>query len=235
MASNTPFPPRSSVGFGRGAIASGSQQPQQSHTLGAAAAQQQRERERVERERLERERLEREKASQQVQFGDLSEEQREEVQEAFNLFDMDRDGHLDYHELKVAMKALGFDLPKNEIQQILTTRGIPTQNLKTSSKVPQTAPPSLVGTNKLLLPRPTFETLMASMILNRDPRDEILRAFDLFDENRTGKIGLDDLRRVARELGEQLSEEDLAAMIDEFDLDGDGMIDRDEFVGICLG
>jgi centrin-3 len=27
----------------------------------------------------------------------------------------------------------------------------------------------------------------------------------------------------------------LVAMIEEFDLDGDGAISRDEFVGICLG
>lgn len=76
---------------------------------------------------------------------------------------------------------------------------------------------------------------MAARILARDPRDEILRAFELFDEGGKGKISLDDLRRVARELGEGLQEEELVAMIEEFDLDGDGMIDREEFLGICLG
>lgn len=76
---------------------------------------------------------------------------------------------------------------------------------------------------------------MAHRILTRDPREEILRAFDLFDEGGKGKITLQDLRRVARELGEGLQEEELAAMIEEFDLDGDGAIGKDEFVGICLG
>jgi centrin-3 len=33
------------------------------------------------------------------------------------------------------------------------------------------------------------------------------------------------LRRVARELGETLREEELVAMIEEFDRDGDGQID----------
>lgn len=41
----------------------------------------------------------------------------------FQLFDLDKDGHIDYHELKVAMKALGFDLNKQEILNILRTNG----------------------------------------------------------------------------------------------------------------
>jgi len=75
---------------------------------------------------------------------------------------------------------------------------------------------------------------MSQRILARDPRDEILRAFELFDEGAKGKITLQDLRRVARELGEGLEEEELVAMIEEFDLDGDGAISREEFVDICL-
>ena len=75
---------------------------------------------------------------------------------------------------------------------------------------------------------------MAQRILARDPREEILRAFELFDEGGKGKINLGDLRRVARELGEGLEEEELSAMIEEFDLDDDGAISREEFLGICL-
>lgn len=75
---------------------------------------------------------------------------------------------------------------------------------------------------------------MAERILDRDPADEVMRAFELFDEGGKGKINLQDLRRVARELGEGLEEEELAAMIDEFDLDGDGAISKEEFLGICL-
>ena len=40
------------------------------------------------------------------------------------------------------------------------------------------------------------------------------------------------MKRVARELGENLSEEELQAMIDEFDRDQDGMISSDEFMYI---
>ena len=40
------------------------------------------------------------------------------------------------------------------------------------------------------------------------------------------------MRRISRELGENLSDDELQAMIDEFDMDRDGEISLDEFSGI---
>ena len=49
----------------------------------------------------------------------LTEEQKQEIKEAFELFDQDRDGAIDYHELKVAMRALGFELKKAEVLKLI--------------------------------------------------------------------------------------------------------------------
>jgi calmodulin len=46
-------------------------------------------------------------------------------------------------------------------------------------------------------------------------QQEIKRAFELFDSEGRGVITLSDLRRVARVLGENCTEEDLQEMIDE--------------------
>lgn len=135
------------------------------------------------------------------------------------------------------MRALGFDLPKNEILSILQTHGVQsspppqpaTSKAKAAAQQAYQAPP------RLLLSFNTFQTLMAQRILSRNPTDEIIRAFDLFDEGGKGKITLQDLRRVARELGEGLQEDELVAMIEEFDMDGDQAISREEFINICLG
>lgn len=139
------------------------------------------------------------------------------------------------------MKALGFDLSKPEITSLLHQHGIPQNTIASSTaaaKGPQRqqsgGAPSLAGPTKLVLPLNAFQSIMAGKILARDPRDEINRAFDLFDVDGKGGISVEDLRRVARELNEGLQEEELNAMVEEFDLDGDGIISREEFLGICM-
>ena len=81
----------------------------------------------------------------------------------------------------------------------------------------------------------------------KDSREEILKAFRLFDDDETGKISFKNLKRVAKELGENLTDEELQEMIDEADrgwlsffplllilflLDGDGEINEEEFLRI---
>ncbi|KAF4771041.1 hypothetical protein HAV15_012386 [Penicillium sp. str.  len=177
----------------------------------------------------------------------LTEEQREEINEAFTLFDLDRDRHLDYHELRVAFRALGFTLSKQELISLLTTYGVPRPQVQQQQQAAgnQHGPGQPLTSNKgpvsnpqhpsnLLMPLSSFQAVTALKILERDPRDEILRAFELFDEGAKGFIDLEDLRRVARELGETgLEEEELRAMIEEFDLEGVGGVTREAFVGIC--
>lgn len=64
--------------------------------------------------------------------------------------------------------------------------------------------------------------LVAERILERDPIEEIRKAFKLFDDDGSSRITLKNLRRVAREIGETIDDDELQAMIDEFDLDQDG-------------
>lgn len=59
-----------------------------------------------------------------------------------------------------------------------------------------------------------------------------MKAFKLFDDDTTGKISLKNLKRVARELGETMTDDELQEMIDEADRDGDGEISEEEFIRI---
>ena len=56
-----------------------------------------------------------------------------------------------------------------------------------------------------------------------------MKVFSLFDDDTTGAISFRNLKRVATELGENLTDEELQEMIDEADRDGDGLINEDEF------
>ncbi|BGP01188.1 Cell division control protein 31 [Rhodotorula toruloides] len=145
----------------------------------------------------------------------LSPDQQQEVREAFELFDLDKDQKLDYHEFKVALRALGFDLKKAEVLKLMREHNHDEG-----------------GSGSLTIGLSGFMGIAEQLILARDPLDEIRRAFKLFDTEGTGRISLRDLKKVARELGENLEEDELKAMIDEFDLDMDGAISEQEFIKI---
>ena len=50
---------------------------------------------------------------------ELTEEQKQEIKEAFDLFDTDGSGAIDAKELKVAMRALGFEPKKEEVKKMM--------------------------------------------------------------------------------------------------------------------
>ncbi|KAL0247947.1 hypothetical protein GEMRC1_003186 [Eukaryota sp. GEM-RC1] len=125
---------------------------------------------------------------------EITEEQKNEIREAFDLFDTEKKGSIGYHELKVAMRALGFDVKKPEVLQIIEEY-------------------DRDGSGTIHFQ--DFLEVMSRKISERDPEEEIEKAFKLFDDDGTGVITLRNLRRVAKELGENLSEEELQSMIDE--------------------
>jgi centrin-3 len=145
---------------------------------------------------------------------ELPERKRQEIQEAFTLFDNDKDGEIDYHELKVALRALGFEMKKADVVRLMREYDVE-------------------GRGKVTLDQ--FSDMVTELVLARDPLEEWRQAFTLFDEDSSGRISLKNLRRVARELGETLQDDELRAMIDEFDRDGDGEINFDEFVALMSG
>ena len=55
----------------------------------------------------------------------------------------------------------------------------------------------------------SFFFSVTERILARDPMEEIRRAFQLFDDDNTGKISIRNLRRVAKEIGDRLEDDEL--------------------------
>ncbi|XP_030000985.1 caltractin [Sphaeramia orbicularis] len=142
---------------------------------------------------------------------ELTAEQKQEVKEAFDLFDTDGTGTIDVKELKVAMRALGFEPKKEEIRSLVA--GISKESSGT------------IDFNDFL-------SIMTLKMNEKDSKEEIMKAFRLFDDDCTGKISFKNLKRVAKELGENLTDEELQEMIDEADRDGDGEVSEQEFLRI---
>ena len=142
---------------------------------------------------------------------ELSDEQKQEIKEAFELFDTDKDGCVDYHELKVAMRALGFDMKKAEVLKILRDHDKTGHGLMDFEDFAKISASVRIYTTSRGLSSADLGVIptVSERILARDPMEEIRRAFQLFDDDNTGKISLRNLRRVAKEIGDRLEDDEL--------------------------
>lgn len=50
------------------------------------------------------------------------------------------------------------------------------------------------------------------------------QVFGYFDDEKTGFVSAKNLRRIAKELGQNISENEVQEMIDKADLDNDGLV-----------
>ena len=144
---------------------------------------------------------------------ELTEEQKQEIKEAFDLFDTDGSGNIDQKELKVAMRALGFEPKREEVRRMI-------------------AESNRDGSGTISFE--TFQEVMALKMHARNPKEEAIKAFRLFDDDETGTISLKNLRRVAKELGENMTDDELQEVIDFCDKDGRGEILLEDFCTVLL-
>merc|ERR1711998_1833 len=141
----------------------------------------------------------------------LTDEQKSELREAFDLFDTDGSGAVDSAELYTAMKALGFESKKEEI----------TKMVKEMDK-----------DGDATVDFEEFCIMLAEKMNQKDGKEEMMKGFKLFDDDKTGKISFKNFQRVAKELGENLSEAELKEILAEADTDGDGEINETEFLEV---
>ena len=111
----------------------------------------------------------------------------------------------------MAMRALGFEPRREEIKTIISAH---------------------IEEGSDLITLDQFVTIMSGKIAEKGAREEIMKAFRLFDDDQSGKISFKNLKRVAQELGETLTDEELKEMIQEADQDNDGEVNQDEFLRI---
>ena len=139
----------------------------------------------------------------------VTEEQIAEFKEAFSLFDKNGSGTITTKELGTVMRSLGQNPTEAELQDMIN-------EVDTSGK----------GT----IDFPDFLSMLALRMKDADSSDDIREAFRVFDKNDNGFISAAELRHIMTNLGEKLTDEEAEEMIREADVNGDGVINYEEFV-----
>jgi Ca2+-binding EF-hand superfamily protein len=123
----------------------------------------------------------------------INESEVEDLREAFELFDTDGNGTIDTNELKAAMQNLGFDAKNHTVYQMI-------------SDIDRN------GTGDINFDE--FLDLMTVKLGDNDSEEEVRKVFNLFDDDKTGYITIQNLKRVAKDLNENMSDADLLEMIE---------------------
>ena len=135
---------------------------------------------------------------------ELTDEQKADIEEAFNLFDTNANGYITLQDLRVALRALGFEPAKQEIKRLISQLTNNAHN-RDSDKDKE---------GMVTIDLNDFMDIMTTKMSERDGEEQLKKAFILFSQEKD-HITFEDLERVAAELGENMTSAELQQMIDE--------------------
>ena len=138
-----------------------------------------------------------------VEKSGLSNDEVDEIRQAFDLFDTNGTGKIDPKELKAAMQSLGFDTKNPTIYTLIADLDTP-EAAKNG------------GVN--------FDDFVGSInnkLGDKESKEGIHRIFELFiDDPNADTITLSSLKKIAQELGENMSAEELKDMLERASANG---------------
>ena len=122
----------------------------------------------------------------------LTDSEKQELRQAFNLFDRDGGGRIDADEVRVALRVLGFNPTLEELRQMIAH-----------------VDPSRSGT----IDFNQFTKIILKKISEPQSHEALQRSFNNLDIDMDGYISLNDMQTVAESLGQHLSKEELYEII----------------------
>ena len=143
------------------------------------------------------------KGSKRVERPGLSNEEVDEIKQAFDLFDTNGTGKIDPKELKAAMQSLCFDSKNPTISQLIADLDTPESERNGGI---------------------TFDDFVDAIndkLGDKESKEGIRRIFDLFiDDPNADTITLSSLKKISKELGENMSDEELKDMLERASKNG---------------
>merc|ERR1711976_20142 len=141
----------------------------------------------------------------------LTNEELSEYKEAFSLFDSNNDGIITAKEVMAVMRSLGHKFSDEEMSNMI-------------SEFDNSGTGSIDWTEFLLM--------MQKRKIKVDNEIEVREAFKAFDFNNSGYLSPKELKTIMAMLGEELNDLEIQYMVEEADLDRDGLINYEDFLGI---
>ena len=145
---------------------------------------------------------------------EISPELKKQYQDAFEIFDKDKDGTISAKELANVMETLIGQKPSmDEINSMIKE-----VDLNSDGKIELEE----------------FITLMMKNNPDSQQEEEVINAFGVFDKEGNGLIQTDELKHIMMTIGDKMTEVEADEMIHEADIDDDGVINYEEFVRMMM-
>ena len=143
---------------------------------------------------------------------DEKENEKKEHQEAFNIFDHDKDKKLNKEEARYAYMALGWNFSEEELNKIMQEK----------------------ATEDNLLTFDAFSNYLFDRSKDAEIEEEIMETFAEMDKDGDGKINAKDLKYLLYSIGEKFEDEEINEIIRETSSTDDGTFNYKDMVKLIL-
>ncbi|KAF2593407.1 hypothetical protein F2Q70_00045555 [Brassica cretica] len=181
--------------------------------------------------------------AQLIKGDDDQEEKKTELKEAFRMYIAEGEECITPRSLKMMLKKLGESRTTDDCRVMIRAFDLNADGVLSFDEF------ALMMLNKrrreLVIMKNTQRRLSSSFVKlcerlssdinGEDQNKDLAAVFTYMDANRDGRISAEELKKSFKTLGEQLSDEEAETAVKLSDLDGDGMLDFEEFVQLLKG
>jgi len=146
-------------------------------------------------------------------FQGLSRSMVDSYRQAFTLFDKDGDGFITLNELGTVMRSLGVYPTQLELEEMMEKADADGNGFIEESE---------------------FIDLMWQRSKDMSERQLTVEAFTIFDRDQSGYMTEQEIQIALQAFGVHLSDAEITTVMQDFDTNGDGVLDVEEFVDMAM-